>query len=72
MLRSMIETLNSVPEVIQALGGVYKAAGILNENPNTVGNWQTRARIPPEHFISVSKALEAAGKSVSPNVFGMK
>ena len=72
MMVGNMETLTSVPDVLKALGGVYKAAIILNENPSTVGNWQTRSRIPPEHFLTVSKALKEAGKTVSPDVFGMK
>jgi hypothetical protein len=68
----MAEILNSVTDVIKSLGGVNKTARALGENPNTIGNWQTRARIPPEHFLNVSQALRAQGKKVAPEVFGMK
>lgn len=63
--------IETVEGVIDALGGVYKAAANLGQKPNTVGNWQTRRRIPPEHFLAVTEALRAAGKAVAPEVFGM-
>jgi DNA-binding transcriptional regulator YdaS (Cro superfamily) len=64
--------ITTVDAAIAALGGVYKAAGRLGERPSTVGNWKTRNRIPPEHFLTVTKALSEAGKQIAPDVFGLK
>ena len=71
MVRSMNAPIESVEGVIDALGGVCKAAASLDQKPNTVCNWKTRRRIPPEHFLAVSEALRAAGCAVLPEVFGM-
>lgn len=64
--------LNSAHEVIEALGGAGKAAERLGQKANTVGNWKTRGRIPPEHYLAVKRVLSATDQCAAPEVFGMK
>jgi hypothetical protein len=67
-----MEQIRTVDGVIEALGGVTKAASALEQRPNAVSNWKLRRRIPPEHFLTVSEVLRTAGKAVAPEVFGMR
>jgi DNA-binding transcriptional regulator YdaS (Cro superfamily) len=67
-----MDILSSADAVIEAMGGASKAAACLGQKPNTVGNWKTRGRIPPEYFLAVTDALKASGRQVDPQVFGIK
>lgn len=66
--------LNSVDEVIKALGGPTKtAAAVAVGSASAVINWRTRGEIPPEYFVVICDALAAAGKGdVDRSVFGFK
>jgi len=64
--------LETADEVIDALGGTTAAALITGQALATVSNWRARKRIPPEHFLTVSKSLDVIGMAVAPDVFGMK
>ena len=63
----MIET---VPDVVEALGGTFKAAAIASVGPSAVSNWIRRGSIPSDRFFIISDALRGVGKEVSPNLFG--
>ena len=63
----MLETVN---EVVEALGGTFKAAAIASVGPSAVSNWIKRGSIPSDQFFVISDAIKAAGKEVSPNLFG--
>jgi hypothetical protein len=64
--------LKTASEVIEALGGTTKAARRLGQQPNTVGNWKMRGRIPPDYFLAVHGVLLELDEQVSPDIFGMK
>lgn len=66
------EVLKSADAVIDALGGTAETSRVTGQALATVSNWRSRERIPPEHFITISKALENIGKKASPYVFRMK
>ncbi len=67
----MEETLETAGDVIDAIGGTAETGRITGQALATVSNWRSRKRIPPEHFLRVSQALRALGKTVTPDVFGM-
>ena len=62
--------LKSVDDVIEALGGPTKAAGMIGVGASAVSNWRTRGEIPPEHFLVIGEALNAIGVCVDSAVFG--
>lgn len=65
--------LNSVDQVIDALGGPTKTAAVVGVGASAVINWRTRGEIPPEHFVLICDALASAGKGeVGRAVFGFK
>ena len=64
--------LKSVDDVIDALGGPTKTAGVTRVSASAVINWRTRKEIPPEHFVLISDALKVLGKRVDRTVFGFK
>ena len=64
--------LKAVDAVIDALGGTTAVGLLTGQSAQAVSNWRSRKRIPPEHFLTVCGALEATGKTVTPEVFGMK
>jgi len=62
--------LETVDQVVEALGGTFKAAAAANVVPSAVSNWKTRRRIPSDRFFVISDALKRRGKKVSPEIFG--
>ena len=64
--------LNSVDEVIEALGGTTAVASLAGVGVPAVSNWSKRGRISRGSFMTVRDALAAKGKEVSPAVFGFK
>jgi hypothetical protein len=62
--------LKSVDDVIDALGGPTKTAGVTGVGASAVVNWRTRKEIPPEHFMLITEALKALGKCADRTVFG--
>lgn len=64
---------NDVDMVIEKLGGVTKAAGILGvKNPSTIANWRTRGRVPPERVLEIESLTGISRHSLRPDVFGPK
>lgn len=62
--------LTSVEQVIDALGGTFKAAEAAKVGPSAVSNWKARGRIPSDRFFVVTEALQREGKAASPALFG--
>lgn len=63
----MIET---VPAVVEALGGTFKVASIASVGPSAVSNWIKRGAIPSDRFFLISNALKDIGREASPALFG--
>jgi len=64
--------LNTVDEVIEALGGPTATASLAGVGVSAVSNWSFRGRIAPDKFVIISDALASLGKEVRPTVFGFK
>lgn len=62
--------LETVDQVIEALGGTFKAAAAVSVGPSAVSNWKTRGRIPSDRYFVISDALKREGKKVAPALFG--
>lgn len=64
--------LETVDEVIDAVGGTADAAKIAGVKPPGVSNWRARGRIPADKSMIFAEALRPLGKSASPSVFGIE
>ena len=64
--------LETVDEVIEALGGPAEMARRLHTSPSNVGNWRLDGWIPPAWFWAVSNELWELHKEASPKVFRMR
>lgn len=63
--------LNSVAEVIDAVGGPEAAIGVAGiKSTSAPSNWKARGRIPPRHFPAFAAALREIGKEADLAVFG--
>lgn len=62
--------LETVDQVIEAMGGTLRAAEMANVGASAVSNWKARGRIPSDRFFLIQAALEPEGKTVSPALFG--
>lgn len=61
----------SVSQVIDALGGLTKAAAALDiENPSVVANWRTRGRVPAERAIQIEAVTGISRHQLRPDIFG--
>ncbi len=64
--------LESVDDVVKAIGGSPAAAKLAAVGTSAVSNWKARKRIPAELFFIFSAALKRKGLRVDPAVFGAR
>ena len=64
--------LETVDEVLEAVGGTFKAAELAGIGPPGVSNWRSRGRIAPEKSMIFAQALRPLGKIACPSVFGIE
>lgn len=64
-----VAPLDTADAVIDALGGTSETARLTGASVQSVTNWRSRLRIPPEYFLTISQALT---QPVDPAVFSMK
>lgn len=62
--------LQTVDEIIKALGGSGAAAAATGVEPSAVSMWKARGKIPPNRFLAISKLLLKGGYQADPAVFG--
>jgi DNA-binding transcriptional regulator YdaS (Cro superfamily) len=61
----------SVSQVIDALGGLTKAAAALEiENPSVIANWRTRGRVPFNRAIQIEAITGISRHKLRPDIFG--
>jgi hypothetical protein len=65
-----MKKLESIPEVIVALGGATKVARITFKNTQAVSNWSVRGHIPARAFDDIEKALRRKKYTVERSLFG--
>lgn len=66
----MLEKVDTIEALIEAVGGNATAASLAHVAPNAVSNWKARGRIPAELFFVFERPLEAAGKKAERSLFG--
>lgn len=67
----MNTTCSSVDRVIEALGGLTKAASALGiENPSVVANWRTRGRVPADRALDIETVSGISRHDLRPDIFG--
>lgn len=63
--------LNTVEQVIDALGGTSAVASITRNTDPAVSNWKQRGWIPSSHYLRIRNALVERDLDVDPAVFRM-
>jgi hypothetical protein len=66
-----METLTTIYQVIEKLGGTTEAARILGENPSTVSNWIARNAFPGRKQNLIEHELMRIGYRVEPTLVGL-
>lgn len=67
----MSKSQTPVERVIEALGGLTKAAAAMGiENPSVIANWRTRGRVPAEKVLDVEGLTGISRHDLRPDVFG--
>ena len=64
--------LDSVDDVVEALGGSAKVAELCGVGPSAVSNWRKRGRISQGSFMLVRDALASKDLEAAASVFGFK
>lgn len=64
--------LDSVDDVVEALGGSAKVAELCGVGPSAVSNWRKRGRISPGSFMIIRDALASKEMEAASSVFGFK
>jgi hypothetical protein len=64
--------LNSVDEVVKALGGNAAVASLTGVTIPAVHNWLKRGRISQGRFMIIRDELASSGQEAAPSVFGFK
>lgn len=64
--------IDTVEDVITALGGPSATASLVGLGPSAISNWSARGKIAPDKFLIIKAALGALGKDVDPCVFAFK
>lgn len=68
----MIYDINTLDDVLAALGGPTKATDKLPElSPQAICNWRERGFIPPSRHMQVVLVLTKMGKSINPALFDL-
>ena len=68
----MLESVTTVKEVIDVLGGPTAVARMTGRKPQHVVNWRATGRFPATTFLSLSKALQGYGKTAPTELWGME
>jgi hypothetical protein len=68
-----MQTLRSIEEVIEKLGGPKAVAELTNRtgSPSVVPNWVKRNKLPAKTFTTMQAALQARGLSAPNDLWGM-
>jgi hypothetical protein len=66
----MRQTINSVAELIQVIGGPKATSVLLGTTPQNVVNWRATGKIPARFHLVHRKALEANGYRVADTCWG--
>jgi len=71
MAAIVMNSLTTVDEVIDALGGNTAVRNMMSVSAQAVSNWRKRRRIPPRHYSTMTKALSKIDRSAPPGLWSM-
>jgi hypothetical protein len=66
------ETLHTVTEVFDALGGNSGLEALTGSKPNTVSMWKSAGSFPAKTYVIMTDALHSIGKTAPDSLWGMK
>ena len=66
-----LRELNSIDEVLDALGGLTAAGRLVNKTAQHVHNWRIAGQFPAKTYLVFSEELKARGKKAPLRLFGM-
>lgn len=66
-----MKQLHSVPEVLEALGGLTRAAAIVDRTAQHANGWRITGKFPSKTFIAFSAALKERGYTAPASLWGM-
>lgn len=67
----MASELQTVREIIDALGGAGEIARLTDRETNHVVNWRNEGRFPAKTFLVITAALKERGHSAPIALWGM-
>jgi hypothetical protein len=70
MLIRSSRKLQTVDAVIEALGGTFKVAELVDLRPQAVSQWRARGQIGKGNYVIMTKALEAKGLVAPASLWG--
>ena len=68
----MTRTLQTVDDVIDALGGTVKTSALAGVSPSQVSGWRSAKRIGAKTFLVLKKELAARGFDAPPTLWGIE
>lgn len=66
-----MKQLETAADVVTTLGGIKAVAALTGRQYNAAANWPAFGKFPPNTFLVLQKALEAAECSAPPALWGM-
>lgn len=63
--------LTSKDQVFDALGGIQGVADLTNSKYKAAAAWRALPTFPSKHYLVMTDALERAGKTADPSLWGM-
>ena len=66
-----LETLHTVADVFEALGGNGGLEGITGSKPSAISMWKKAGKFPSKTYVTITAALRANGKTAPDSLWGM-
>lgn len=67
----MVKRIDTIPDLVGALGGPSAVGELFGINPSAVGNWVERDVIPPGWHLRLLVEIRQRQLRVDPTVFGL-
>jgi hypothetical protein len=67
-----LETLHTVADVFETLGGNSGLEGITGSKPSAISMWKRAGKFPSNTYIVLTEALRGVGKTAPASLWAMK